>query len=138
MIQIVYFFFYRGQRLICICLVFYFWNKFAFAISNWCIHLDCHFTFSEYSSIYLWNPCKSLDFFSVFLDFTSVYCEIREILNICNIWYPLFNLCVQVSTGCWLQERRGRDHCIDLWICVLFSETINHLLILFICIQNSD
>ena len=126
MIQIVYFLFNRGQWLICICLVFCFWNKFVFAISNRYIHLDCYFTFFEYSSIYWWNPCKSLDFFSVFSDFTSVYCEICEILN---IWYPLLNLCVQVSTGCRLQERRGRDHCIDL--CVLFSETINYLLIAF-------
>ena len=56
--------------------------------------------FSEYSGIYQQNPCKSLDFFGVFLDFTSVYCEICEILNICNIWWcPLSDLCVQVS-GC--------------------------------------
>ena len=72
------------------------------------------------------------------MDFTSVYCEICEIFNICNIWYPLLNLCVQVSTGCRLQERRGRDHCIDLSICILFSETINRLRITFIYIVHLD
>ena len=50
--------------------------------------------------------------------------------------YPLLNLCVQVNTGCRLQERRGRDHCIDLCICILFSETINRLLITFIYIVH--
>ena len=90
--------------------------------------------FSEYSGIYRWNPCKSSDSFGIFSDFTFVYCEIHEILNICNIWYPLSNLCVHVS-GCWLQEKRGRDHYFVFVFCFC-SETINYLLISFIYIVH--
>ena len=68
----------------------------------------------EYISVKPLKSCKSLDFFHIFSDLTSVYCEIHEILIICLV--SSSDLCVQVS-GCWLQEKRGRDHCFVFCIC---------------------
>ena len=116
----------RGQR----------WPVFVWSTHH--ISDVCHFVmsnryiytyldFSEYYGIYRWNPCKSLDFFNIFLDFTSVYCEIHEILSI-YILVSSSNLCIQVS-GCWLQEKRGRD--LYFFVFVFWSKLI-HLLISFI------
>ena len=91
-------------------------------------------------SIYWWNPrnpYKSSDFFNIFLDLTSVYCEIHEILIICHFSGILYsNLCVQVS-GCWLQERRERDHCIIFCICFL-KQLVFIYLFHYIVHFNSD
>ena len=87
------------------------------------MHLDCHFMFSEYSSIYWWNPCKSLDFFSVFLDFTSVYCEICEILNICNICILVSSLQSLCTSQCVLASGEKREGSL-FRICICFLKQL--------------
>ena len=93
--------------------------------------------FCGYLSIYWWNPwnpCKSLDFFNIFSDFTSVYCEIREILIICNIFVIGFLSRISVYKSVGAGFRRGKGGIIILY---LFSETINYLLMSFITLYIS-
>ena len=51
---------------------------FVWKLCDWCgqsiLHL-CYFVFII-CNILPWNPSKSLDFYSIFVDFTLVYCEI--------------------------------------------------------------
>ena len=58
---------------------------------------------------------KSSDFFNIFSDLTSIYCEIHEILIIC-IFVFLSLVCVQVGSD--FRSQRG------IIILYLFSETI--------------
>ena len=66
------------------------------------VNLQISLIFSQISPLYIVKSVKSL-LFVIYL-----------------FWFPLSNLCVQVS-GCWLQEKRGRDH-YNLY---LFCETNN-------------
>ena len=86
-----------------------------FVISN--RYVQCTITFCGYFSIYRWNPCKSSDFFSVFSDFTSVYCEIHEILNICNFWLSsLESLCTSQWVLASGEEREGSLFCVFVFL----------------------
>ena len=62
------------------------------------------------SSIYQWNPYKSSDFFNIFSDLTSVYCEIREILIICILVSPQIFVYKSVSAG--FRREEGSVFCI--------------------------
>ena len=76
--------------------------------------------FCGYLSIYQWNPCKSLDFFNIFSDFTSVYCEIHEILIICILFSsPLIS--VYKSVGAGFRRREGGIHIL----CICFLKQFN-------------
>ena len=89
------------------------------------------FMLGGYLSIYQWNPCKSSDFFNIFSDFSSVYCEICEILIIC-ILVSSSDLCIQVSGAGFRRKEGGiRILCICflkqlVFIC-LFIHYIVHL-----------
>ena len=101
---------FRGQR----------WPVFVwfvlFITSLWCVSF-CN-QYMHCVIHVLWILWYISDFFNIFSDLTSIYCEIHEILIICHFLVSSSNLCVQVS-GCWLQERKGRDHCFVFCICFL-------------------
>ena len=76
---------------------------------------------------------KSSDFFNIFLDLTSIYCEIREILIIC-IFVFLSLVCVQVDSN-FRSQREGSLFCIcfleTIGIICLFIHYIVHLILVF-------
>ena len=144
---------FRGQQLICICLVYlYLFTSLMciiseisllFAISNRYIY-TFRLSFSEYSSIYRWN-LVNLWISLVCFQISLLYIVKSMKSSIFVFWYPLLNLCVQVSTGCQLQERRGRDHYFMIWIrsvylCICFLKQLIiclcHSFTLYNLIQN--
>ena len=87
-----------------LCDVCHFCNQYMHCV----IHCFC-----GYLSIYQWNPCKSLDFFNIFSDFISVYCEVCEILGICILASsPLIFAYKSVGAGFRRKEAGIRILCI--------------------------
>ena len=77
-------------------------------------------------SVYIGEILVNLQISSLYFRISPLY-VVKSVKSLIFVfWYPLSNLCVQVS-GCWLQERKGRDH-------YLFSETISYLLVTFVYI----